>query len=115
MWNSGQALACEVRAPSCSTFTFVDTLGKLTDYLRRVTAARMTSKRSAALFQAAMTYSRTMAFVLPDQLWKVDKARLVKKFGAVSAKALSADLCKFLGVFTELRIESPIGASRRSA
>ena len=72
---------------------------ELNDHLRTVIAAPMTSKGSAAPFRVALTHGGTKGLILLDQVRTVDKARLAKKLGAVSAKTLAATLATLQEVF----------------
>lgn len=61
----------------------------------------MTSKGFAAPFRVALTHGGTKGLILLDQLRTVEKVRLVKKLGAVSAKTLGVALAKLQEVFAE--------------
>ena len=74
---------------------------ELNDHLRTVIVSPMTSKGLAAPFRVAVKHGGTEGLILLDQVRTVDKARLVKKLGAVSAKTLSAALSTLQEVFTE--------------
>jgi mRNA interferase MazF len=71
----------------------------LNDHLRTVIVAPMTSKGFAAPFRIPVTHSGTQGLILLDQIRTVDKARLSKKLGAISAKTLSATLTTLQEVF----------------
>ena len=73
----------------------------LNDHLRTVIVAPMTSKGFAAPFRIPLTHRGTKGLILLDQVRTVDKARLAKKLGAVSAKTLSSMLRTLQEVFTE--------------
>ena len=62
------------------------------DHLRTVIVAPMTTKSRPAPFRIAVTHQGQRGLILLDQIRTVDKARLVKKLGAVSAKTLAATL-----------------------
>ena len=49
----------------------------------------MTSKGFAAPFRVPVTHAGTKGVIVLDQMRAVDKARLVKRLGAVSAKTLN--------------------------
>lgn len=72
---------------------------ELNDHLRTVILAPMTSKGFAAPFRVAVTHGGTKGLILLDQLRTVDKLRLVKRLGAVSAKTLDAALNTLQEVF----------------
>jgi mRNA interferase MazF len=72
---------------------------ELNDHLRSVIVAPMASKGLAAPFRVAVTHGGTKGLILLDQLRTVDKLRLVKRLGAVSAKTLDAALNTLQEVF----------------
>lgn len=74
---------------------------ELNDKLRTVIVAPMTSKGFAAPFRVPVTHAGTKGQIVLDQLRTVDKLRLVKKLGAVTAKTLSAVLVTLQEVFAE--------------
>ena len=74
---------------------------ELNDHLRTVIVAPMTSKGFGAPFRVPVTYAGTKGLMVLDQLRTVDKVRLVKKLGTVSAKTLSAALTTLQEIFTE--------------
>ena len=74
---------------------------ELNEYLRTVIVAPMTSKGFAAPFRVAITHGGTKGLILLDQVRTVEKARLAKKLGAVSAKTLTAALGTLQEVFAE--------------
>ncbi|MBD9530885.1 type II toxin-antitoxin system PemK/MazF family toxin [Comamonas sp. CMM01] len=74
---------------------------ELNDNLRTVIVAPMTSKGFAAPFRIPMTHGGTKGLILLDQMRTVDKARLVKKAGAVAAKTLTTTLTTLQELFTE--------------
>ncbi len=74
---------------------------ELNDQLRTVMVAPMTSKGFAAPFRVKVTHAGTQGLIVLDQLRTVDKQRLVKKLGAVSAKTLSAALGTLQEMFAE--------------
>jgi mRNA interferase MazF len=71
------------------------------EHLRTVIVAPMTSKGHAAPFRIALMYGGTKGLMLLDQIRAVDKTRLAKKLGAVSAKTLASTLSKLQEVFAE--------------
>lgn len=74
---------------------------ELHDHLRTVIVAPMTSKGLAAPFRVPLTHAGTKGLILLDQIRTVDKIRLARRLGAVSAKTLSATLATLQEVFTE--------------
>jgi mRNA interferase MazF len=74
---------------------------ELNDHLRTVMVAPMTSKGFAAPFRVPHFHAGTKGMNVLDQLRTVDKLRLVKRLGAVSAKTLTAALTKLQEVFAE--------------
>ena len=75
--------------------------GELNDHLRTVIVAPMTSKGFAAPFRVPVTHAGTKGLILLDQVRTVDKVRLAKKLGSISAKTLSAALATLQEVFTQ--------------
>lgn len=73
--------------------------GELNDHLRTVIVAPMTSKGFAAPFRIPVTHAGTEGLILLDQLRTVDKVRLVRKMGALSAKTLAKTLATLQEVF----------------
>ena len=74
---------------------------ELHDNLRTVIVAPMTSKGFSAPFRVPVIHGGTKGLILLDQVRTVDKARLTKKTGAVTAKTLTAVLMTLQEVFTE--------------
>lgn len=74
---------------------------ELNEHLRTVIVAPMTSKGFAAPFRVPLTHGGKKGLIVLDQIRTVDKARLVKKLGAVSAKTLTAALVTLQEVFAE--------------
>ena len=74
---------------------------ELHDHLRTVIVAPMTSKGFAAPFRVPVTHAGTRGLILLDQVRTVDKGRLGKKLGTVSAKTLSAALAVLQKAFAE--------------
>ncbi|QWE27647.1 type II toxin-antitoxin system PemK/MazF family toxin [Polynucleobacter sp. AP-Ainpum-60-G11] len=62
------------------------------DYLRTVIIAPMTTKGKSASFRVPITHDGKKGLILLDQVRTIDKARLVKRLGAVSNKTLAASL-----------------------
>ena len=71
------------------------------DHLRTVIVAPMTTKSRAAPFRIGVRYGSRDGLILLDQMRAVDKARLAKKLGTVSAKTLASTLSTLREVFTE--------------
>jgi mRNA interferase MazF len=74
---------------------------ELNDHLRTVIVAPMTPKGFAAPFRVPVIHAGTHGLIVLDRLQAVDKARLVKRLGAVSAKTLRATLATLQEVFAE--------------
>jgi mRNA interferase MazF len=74
---------------------------ELNETLRTVIVAPMTSKGFVAPFRVPVTHAGTKGQIVLDQLRTVDKLRLVKKLGAVSAKTLTSVLVTLQEVFAE--------------
>ena len=72
---------------------------EMLDHLRTVIVAPMTTKSRAAPFRIAVSHSGKKGLVLLDQVRTVDKIRLAKKLGAVSAKTLTATLDTLQEIF----------------
>ena len=75
--------------------------GEMHDHLRTVIVAPMTTKSRPAPFRISVTHGGQKGLILLDQVRAVDKARLTKKLGAVSAKTLTSTLSTLQEVFTE--------------
>ena len=73
---------------------------ELNDNLRTVMVAPMTSKGFAAPFRVPVTHAGTKGVIVLDQMRAVDKARLVKRLGAVSAKTLTTTLATLQELFS---------------
>lgn len=71
------------------------------DHLRAVIVVPMTTKSRAAPFRIGVTHAGRKGLILLDQMRTVDKARLAKKLGAVTAKTLTSTLSTLQEVFTE--------------
>ncbi len=74
---------------------------ELNQHLRTVMVAPMTSKGFAAPFRVPVTHAGTKGLIVLDQLRSVDKQRLVKKSGQVSAKTLGTVLKTLQELFAE--------------
>ena len=62
------------------------------DHLRTVLIAPMTTGNKPAPFRIAVTFEKKQGLILLDQMRSVDKSRLVKKLGSISAMTLSETL-----------------------
>jgi mRNA interferase MazF len=71
------------------------------DHLRTVIVAPMTTKSHAAPFRIGVTHGGKKGLILLDQMRAVDKVRLARRLGAVSAKTLASTLITLQEVFTE--------------
>jgi mRNA interferase MazF len=74
---------------------------ELNDHLRTVVVAPMTSKGFAAPFRVPVTHAGTKGLILSDQIRTVDKRRLSKRLGAISAKTLAATLAILQELFAD--------------
>ena len=74
---------------------------ELNEHLRTVIVAPMTSKGFAAPFRIPVTHAGTKGLILLDQVRTVDKVRLAKRLGALSAKTLKATLATMQELFSE--------------
>ena len=70
-------------------------------HLRTVIVAPLTSKGFTAPFRVPVTHAGTKGSIVLDQIRTVDRLRLVKRLGSVSAKTLSAVLVALQEVFAE--------------
>lgn len=71
------------------------------DHLRTVLVAPMTTAGRPAPFRIDLIHGGRKGLILLDQVRAVDKARLVKRLGAVSTKTLAATLRTLQEVFAE--------------
>ena len=72
---------------------------ELHDHLRTAIVAPMTSQGFAAPFRVPVTHADIKGLIVLDQMRTVDKIRLAKKLGAVSAKTLRATLAALQEIF----------------
>ena len=72
---------------------------ELHDHLRTAIVAPMTSQGFAAPFRVPVTHADIKGLIVLDQMRTVDKMRLAKKLGAVSARTLSATLAALQEIF----------------
>jgi len=72
---------------------------ELNAHLRTVIVAPMTSKGFSAPFRVPVTHAGSKGLIVLDQLWTVDKVRLVKRQGAVSSKTLISVLATLQELF----------------
>ena len=71
------------------------------DRLHTVLVAPMTTAGLGAPFRIGINHGGRKGLILLDQVRAVDKTRLAKKLGAVSAKTLTSTLSTLQEVFTE--------------
>jgi mRNA interferase MazF len=71
------------------------------DHLHTVIVAPMTTKSRAAPFRINVSHGGQKGLILLDQMRVVDKVRLTKKLGRVSAKTLTSALNTLQELFTE--------------
>ncbi|BDE06831.1 mRNA interferase PemK [Vulcanimicrobium alpinum] len=74
---------------------------ELHDFLRTVIVAPMTTGSRPAPFRVPVTFGGKSGLVLLDQIRTIDKARLVKKLGAVPKKTLSSTLSALQELFVQ--------------
>lgn len=72
---------------------------ELHDHLRTVIAAPMTTASRAAGFRVPVSFQGKTGLVLLDQIRTLDKQRLVKRLGAVSAPTLAQTLTTLRKLF----------------
>ena len=71
------------------------------DYLRTVIVAPMTTGGRPAPFRIPVAFEGKKGLVLLDQIRALDKIRLTRRLGSVTAKTLSATLATLQEVFAE--------------
>lgn len=71
------------------------------DHLRTVIVAPMTTGARPAPFRVPLSFGGRKGLILLDQVRTLDKVRLVRKLGAVSAAALSSTLKTLQEIFGE--------------
>jgi mRNA interferase MazF len=71
------------------------------NYLRTVTVAPMTTGSRAAPYRIPLRFRGRDGLILLDQIRTLDKQRLVRRLGAVSASTLRATLAALREVFEE--------------
>jgi len=69
------------------------------DYLRTVIVAPMTTKSRPAPFRIPLVHGGKKGLILLDQVRAVDKVRLSRKMGSISAKTLTLTLDSLQEVF----------------
>ena len=72
---------------------------ELHDHLRTAIVAPMTSKGFDAPFRIPLAHAGKQGLIVLDQLRTVDKARLIKRRGALSAPTLAATLAVLQEIF----------------
>ena len=71
------------------------------DYLRTVIVAPMSTKSRAAPYRVSVTHAGRKGLILLDQIRAVDRTRLAKQLGTVSAATLTRTLTTLREIFTE--------------
>ena len=71
------------------------------DHLRTVIVAPMTTGSHVAPFRIGVSHAGKKGLILLDQMRAVDKVRLAKRLGEVSARTLSSVLSTLQEVFAE--------------
>ena len=71
------------------------------DYLRTVIVAPMTTGSRPAPFRIPVAFESKKGLILLDQIRTLDKSRLTRRLGSVTAKTLSATLATLQEVFAE--------------
>ncbi len=71
------------------------------DHLLTLLIAPMTTGNKPAPFRIPVTFEKKKGLILLDQMRSVDKVRLVKKIGSVSANTLTDTLLVLQEVFAE--------------
>ena len=71
------------------------------DHLRTTIVAPMTTRSRPAPFRVPVIHAGQKGLILLDQMRAVDKARLAKRLGTVSAKTLTSTLATLQEVFAE--------------
>jgi mRNA interferase MazF len=71
------------------------------DYLRTAIVAPMTTGSHPAPFRIAVRHGGKQGLILLDQLRAIEKARLVKRAGAIASATLKATLAALAEVFAE--------------
>lgn len=74
---------------------------ELHDYLRTIIVAPMSTGSRPAPYRIPVTHASKKGLILLDQIRTLDRARLVRKWGAVSARTLAATLRTLQDVFAE--------------
>jgi mRNA interferase MazF len=73
----------------------------MNQYLRTAIVAPMTTGSRTASFRIAVRHGGKSGLILLDQIRAIDKARLVKRTGAVGSKTLKAILAALAEIFAE--------------
>lgn len=74
---------------------------EMNDYLRTAIVAPMTTGSRLTSFRIPVRHGGKNGLILLDQIRTVDKARLVKRAGAISPSVLSATLVVLSEIFAE--------------
>ena len=96
--NLDPAMGSEIRK---SRPCVVLTPHEMHEYLRTVIVAPMTTKSQPAPFRVPLSHGGKKGLILLDQIRSVDKARLPRKLGSVSAKTLGIVLNTLQEVFAK--------------
>lgn len=82
------------------------------DYLRTLIIAPMTTKGREAPYRMQTNFRGKSGLILLDQIWTLDKKRLVRRVGEVDEQTLLATLQTLQRIFAPL---SPIGPKNFTA
>jgi mRNA interferase MazF len=74
---------------------------EMNDRLPAVTAAPMTTGSRSAPSRIPVLFQRKAGFILLEQIRAVDKSRLIRRLGTVSAATLSTTLATLREIFAE--------------
>jgi mRNA interferase MazF len=74
---------------------------EMSDALRTVIVAPMTTKARPAPFRIHVTHAGKRGLILLDQIRAIDKVRLVRRLGNVSAKTLAQTLTTLREIFAD--------------
>ncbi len=72
---------------------------EMNDYLRTAIVAPMATRNRPASFRIAVRHGGKHGLILLDQIRAIDRARLVKRAGAIAPAALSASLAALAEIF----------------
>jgi len=74
---------------------------EIDDHLRTLTVAPMTTGSHPAPFRVPLTFQGTSGLILLDQIRALDRARLIRKLGALDGKTLGAVLAVLQDLFAQ--------------